>query len=181
TNHCVFSIRESRQGLRLPAASWHFTCIPFPRPWLLKPPTNYQNDESSSRTSPFTRGWHGLLFAVFGGGSMKVMRSAFLGLGLLLAVSAAQAQEPRVKANIPFDFVVGDRVLPAGEYTVSQVTGEAIAILSEDRKANALTVTSACASADSSKSTRLVFHALGGRYFLSQIWVAGYSQGRQLR
>ena len=42
---------------------------------------------------------------------MKVMHSAFLGLGLLLAVSATQAQQPRVKANIPFDFVVGDRVM----------------------------------------------------------------------
>jgi len=112
---------------------------------------------------------------------MKVMRSAFLGLGLLLAVSAAQAQEPRVKANIPFDFVVGDRVMPAGEYTVSQVSNAAIAILSEDRKSTAMTVTSACASASPSKSTKLVFHALGGRYFLSQIWTAGYIQGRQLR
>ena len=47
---------------------------------------------------------------------MKLMRSAFLGLGLLLAVSAAQAQDAKVKADIPFDFVVGDRVMPAGEY-----------------------------------------------------------------
>ena len=70
---------------------------------------------------------------------MKVMRSAFLGLGLLLAVSAAQAQEPRVKANIPFDFVVGDRVMPAGEYMSGMgASGTAIAILSDDRKANVL-------------------------------------------
>ena len=38
---------------------------------------------------------------------MNRLRFGFLGLGLLLAVSAAQAQETRVKANIPFDFVVG--------------------------------------------------------------------------
>jgi hypothetical protein len=114
---------------------------------------------------------------------MKVMRSAFLGLGFLLAVSAAQAQEPRVKANIPFDFVVADRVMPAGEYEVSQLgaTGQAIAILSEDRKSAAMTVTSACASSGPSKSSKLVFHAIGGRYFLSQIWVEGYDQGRQFR
>ena len=114
---------------------------------------------------------------------MKIMRSAFLGLGLLLAVSAAQAQEPRVKANIPFDFVVGDRVLPAGEYHVSAMgaSGQAIAILSEDRKAKALILTSACESSGPSKSSKLVFHAIGGRYFLSQVWTEGYSQGRQLR
>ena len=113
---------------------------------------------------------------------MKVMRSAFLGLGLLLAVSAAQAQEPRVKANIPFDFVVGDRVLPAGEYQLSEMgaSGQAIAILSEDRKAKAVILTSACESSGPSKSSKLVFHAIGGRYFLSQVWTEGYSQGRQL-
>jgi hypothetical protein len=113
---------------------------------------------------------------------MKLMRSAFLGLGLLLAVSAAQGQEPRVKANIPFNFVVGDRVMPAGEYLVSQIsTGSpAIAILSEDRRANVLVITSACASSSPSKKTKLVFHALAGRYFLSQVWTEGYDQGRQL-
>jgi len=112
---------------------------------------------------------------------MKLMRSAFLGLGLLLAVSAAQAQEPRVKANIPFDFVVGDRVMPAGEYTVAPAgsLGQAITISSGDRSSIALT--SACASSSPSQSTKLVFHALAGRYFLSQVWVEGYSQGRQLR
>ena len=112
---------------------------------------------------------------------MKVMRSAFLGLGLLLAVSAAQAQEARVKANIPFDFVVGDRVMPAGEYTVGPTgsLGQAIAIRSSD--STSLALTSACSSSEPSKNTKLVFHALAGRYFLSQIWVQGYSQGRELR
>ena len=112
---------------------------------------------------------------------MKLMRSAFLGLGLLLAVSAAQAQDVRVKANIPFDFVVGDRVMPAGEYIVGPAgsQGHAITITSGDSASMAITF--ACASSGPSKNTKLVFHALAGRYFLSQVWVAGYSQGRQLR
>ena len=114
---------------------------------------------------------------------MKVIRNAFLGLGFLLAISAVQAQEPRVKANIPFDFVVGDRVLPAGEYQVREMgaSGQLIAILSEDRKASALLSTSACATSGPLKSSKLVFHAIGGRYFLSQVWTEGYDQGRQLR
>ncbi len=49
---------------------------------------------------------------------MNRLRSAVCGLGLLLVVSAAQAQETGVKADIPFDFVVGNQRLPAGEYTV---------------------------------------------------------------
>ena len=114
---------------------------------------------------------------------MKLMRSAFLGLGLLLTVSAAQAQEPRVKANIPFDFVVGDRVMPAGEYMVIPTgsTGLVIAISSETKPETALATTFACATSGPSKDTKLVFHSLAGRYFLSQVWVEGYSQGRELR
>jgi hypothetical protein len=112
---------------------------------------------------------------------MKLMRSAFLGLGLLLAVSAAQAQDARLKANIPFDFVVGDRVMPAGEYIVGPAgsQGQGITISSGNR--TDMTLTFACASSGPSKSTKLVFHALAGRYFLSQVWVEGYAQGRQLR
>jgi len=112
---------------------------------------------------------------------MKLMRSAFLGLGMLLAVSAAQAQNVRVKADIPFDFVVGDREMPAGEYILEPTgsLGQAIAIRSDQSTDMALT--SPCALSGPSKSTKIVFHALGGRYFLSQVWVEGYAQGRQFR
>ena len=113
---------------------------------------------------------------------MKVMRSAFLGLGLLLAVSAAQAQEPRVKANIPFDFVVGDRAMPAGEYLVTPGgASAAISISSLDRADTALVIAHACGSSGPSRDTKLVFHALAGRYFLAQVWTAGYDQGREVR
>jgi len=114
---------------------------------------------------------------------MKVTRSVFLGLGLLLAVSAVQAQKPQVKANIPFDFVVGDRVLPAGEYMVSPAgaSNAALLIRSEHGSDATFAITFACASSGPAKDTQLVFHTLSGRYFLSQVWVQGYDQGRQLR
>lgn len=112
---------------------------------------------------------------------MLRLRSALLGLGMLLAVSATQAQEARVKANIPFDFVVGNKVLPAGEYIVSPEggTNQAIVIRSEEGASSALATTHACATLNP-VSTKLVFHTMGGQYFLSQIWTAGYDQGRQL-
>jgi len=124
-----------------------------------------------------------LLFAVFlGGGFMKRLRFAFFGLALLLAVSAAQAQETRVKASIPFDFVVGNQVLPSGDYmVVSQGSGnEAILIRSDDNKAVSLSLTYACSSFNPSDKTKLVFHSLAGQYFLSQIWAQGNTSGREL-
>jgi len=113
---------------------------------------------------------------------MNRLRSAFLGLGLLLAVSAAQAQETRVKASIPFDFVVGNQILPAGEYMVSSLgsTNEALVIRSDDSKTAILSLTNSCSSSKPSDTSKLVFHRLAGRYFLSQVWAEGNSGGRQL-
>jgi hypothetical protein len=114
---------------------------------------------------------------------MNRIRTALLGLGLFFAVSGVRAQENGVKADVPFDFVVGNQVLPAGEYLVTAqgAAGQAILIRSTDNKSAAMTIAFSCASASPSKDTRLVFHAVGGRYFLSQIWAQGYSQGRELR
>jgi len=112
---------------------------------------------------------------------MKGLRSALFVLGLLLAVSATQAQELRVKADIPFDFVVGNKVLPAGEYMVlPEGDQQAIMIRSRDRKAAVLSVTLTCATSGTSDRTKLVFHNVAGRYFLSEIWSQGNDQGRRL-
>ena len=113
---------------------------------------------------------------------MNRLRSAFLGLGLLLAVSAAQAQETRVKANIPFDFVVGNQILPAGEYLVASEgsTNQTIVIRSDDSKTAILSLTNSCSSSKPSDMSKLVFHRLANRYFLSQVWVEGNSSGWQL-
>jgi hypothetical protein len=157
---------------------WHSTCIVSVCPWLSKPPT------TPERTKAAELGSSGPAFCspFFGGGFMNRLRFGFLGLGLLLAVSAAQAQDTRVKANIPFDFVVGNQLLPAGEYMLvtEGSTNQAIVIRSDDTKSAILSLTQSCSSFRPSDKTKLVFHALAGRYFLSQVWMQGYDRGREL-
>src|SRR5579862_10059594 len=41
--------------------------------------------------------------------------------GLLLAVGSAYAQSSRLVADIPFDFIVGNKVFPAGQYEIKGV------------------------------------------------------------
>jgi hypothetical protein len=114
---------------------------------------------------------------------MNRLRSAFLGLGLLLVATAAQAQEYGVKADIPFDFVVGDQRLPAGEYTVRNQgpVGQAILIRSDENKIAMFRLTQPCSSFKPSTKTKLVFHTVAGRYFLYQIWAKGDTSGREIR
>jgi hypothetical protein len=161
---------------------WHANCILSLRPWLSKPRTTPERRKQQTPTP--ARICRGTAFSspFFGGDSMNRLRSVFLGLGLLIVVSSTQAQEIRVKVDIPFDFIVGNQILSAGEYMVGSegATNQVIVIRSNDRKTAILALTNSCSSSKPSDTTKLVFHRLAGRYFLSQVWAAGNSGGRQL-
>jgi len=71
---------------------------------------------------------------------------------------------------------------PAGEYRV-QKAGEnspVLLIQRADRTVAALAPSFAAAANERQAQTKLVFHRYGDRYFLSQVWVAGSSRGREL-
>jgi hypothetical protein len=116
---------------------------------------------------------------------MKSVRSIlFAFTAVLLMATAAQAQQPKVKANIPFDFVVGDRAYPAGEYTVQRLSNLGGTIRIENtREASAAgnVLTNPCVSLTPSETTKLVFRRMGdNHYFLYQVWIQGRDSGREL-
>jgi len=112
---------------------------------------------------------------------MKNLRLVLVALTALLMATAVQAQQTRVKANVPFGFVAGDHYYPAGEYSLKSVYGLdsfiQIANTQEDGAANVVSI--ACTAAQPSEQTKLVFWRMGDTYFLSQIWTAGRSYGRE--
>jgi len=115
---------------------------------------------------------------------MKTRALVMAGVMALTAMAftrVAQAQE-LLAVNIPFDFVAGDTQLPAGEYTVrvSAPTHTIILISRKDSAASAFLVTNPAVSAEPQSESKLVFNRYGERYFLSQVWTEGNSQGRQL-
>jgi len=114
---------------------------------------------------------------------MKNLRYFLLAFALLLTAVAAGAQETKMKANIAFDFTVGDRVYPAGQYLLNSITGDgaAIRIDGNPEVGAALVLSHACESTKPSKQTKLVFQRVGENYFLHQVWVAGNSIGREFR
>jgi hypothetical protein len=89
-------------------------------------------------------------------------------IGTTLGVSnSASAQEPAVKANVPFDFAVGTHVLPAGNYQIA-AHGDSLVFDNRDQKASlfALAIHGDTATDGQSK---LVFDHVGGQYFLRRI------------
>jgi len=110
----------------------------------------------------------------------KGLTMLMLVVGLAFAsASVANGQTGRqVKADIPFDFIVGDKTLHSGQYQVLKQTqaGEALAVRSADGKDSMIRLTSSAGDAGDMR-TKLVFHRYGSTYFLSQVWING--EGRQ--
>lgn len=107
------------------------------------------------------------------------MVTMIVAIALAMAVVTAHAQSSRpVLSNVPFEFVVGDATLPAGEYRISRPFGNALTIQTVDANAAAIRLTNEIQSGKS-KHPRLVFRRYGERYFLAEVW-NGDASGRQL-
>ena len=105
-------------------------------------------------------------------------------LALAAAVASANAQSAnRVTATIPFEFSVGYKAMPAGEYSVQAInnTNNTLMIRSADAKQAAVRLTNEIGrSKKSDTHARLVFHRYGERYFLAEVWSGFDDAGRQL-
>lgn len=103
---------------------------------------------------------------------------------LVLTVASVNAQSERSSINIPFSFNVGQKTLPAGEYTVGpnrKDSHNVWLIQSKSGDGSVLFTTSSAWTTETQEKTRLVFNNYDGQYFLSQIWISGDNSGRELQ
>jgi hypothetical protein len=122
----------------------------------------------------------------------KATVTGFAKLGLLAvmmivaagASAKAQSLDYRLTANIPFDFSVADKKLPAGKYWISraqQSQGDTIVqIRGAEGNANVVRLTIPVNSHMPMRSASLIFNRYGEEYFLSEVWTKGGSIGRGL-
>jgi hypothetical protein len=79
-----------------------------------------------------------------------------------------------MRANIPFDFTVGNTQMPAGEYKITS-PGEQEVRLQSASNASTATVVSLHSNAEPGPQSELVFLKYGDRYFLHRILSASNS------
>ena len=104
---------------------------------------------------------------------------------LCAAVASANAQLSNpIRAKIPFDFNVGEKKLPAGDYTFSRLSGfsdsKTMSVSSADSTTHMFQLTLAAQIRTPKNESTLVFHKYGDQYFLEQIWSIGEQDGTQL-
>src|SRR6516162_4438095 len=94
----------------------------------------------------------------------------------LMALAGGIASAQSMRADIPFAFRVGEKLMPAGSYQLN-LTGdrrEALVIRNSDRKTSALAVSSgwtmAAKSWTAAKEPMLAFDCSAGRCTLAQLW-----------
>lgn len=100
-----------------------------------------------------------------------------LSLLVMLAATSVYAQVSNAQmARIPFEFVIGNKAYPAGEYTVTYIDTHLMLIRSDDRREFSFVITGPVEA----KKTRceLVFNRYGDQYFLSTLWMEGDHVGR---
>jgi hypothetical protein len=112
----------------------------------------------------------------------SVLSSTLLTCGLTLGTLAsstgafAQAGSTMVRVNIPFAFQVGSQQLPAGRYEIKRESSHLVQLRGPANAAGFVSMNTAIKLHPADHGS-VVFHRYGSRYFLSQIWTAGNSDG----
>jgi hypothetical protein len=98
----------------------------------------------------------------------RITAIALLAIANFAMAGSSFAQSNGVRANVPFDFTVGNDLLPAGTYTIKPQSTSVIVIKNHDKPIAVLSLV----HQDGNKSTnggKLTFHKYGDQYFLSEI------------
>src|SRR5262245_37695702 len=88
----------------------------------------------------------------------------------LFATTSAAPVTVRIKAEIPFDFRVGSKRLPKGEYLIESVGDTGTLTIRHAKRGKAVTFNIIKSKPTDSSKSKLVFNRYGDQYCLSRIW-----------
>jgi hypothetical protein len=119
---------------------------------------------------------------------MKMEKTARTMIALLVLVGstavAANAQNNgrRLVATIPFQFNVGDKTLPPGEYSVAQVNPSSdravLQLRSKDGRGSAM-IQMNNVIGKAPERAKLVFNQYGNQHYFAAAWIDGDAAGLQ--
>jgi hypothetical protein len=101
----------------------------------------------------------------------------------LTAVTAHAQGGNSLVVDVPFDFTVSGKSLPAGRYVVvrgTQGSADGLRLQGSDGKNAVYVLTKPIQSTANHEQGAVVFTRYGNQLFLTQVWIAGKSTGREM-
>jgi hypothetical protein len=98
----------------------------------------------------------------------RITAIALLAIANFAVAGTSFAQSRTVQAKVPFDFTVGNKLLPSGTYTIKEQSTGLIVVKNHDKAIAMMSLV----NPDGNKAAgggKLVFHKYGSQYFLSEI------------
>jgi hypothetical protein len=96
---------------------------------------------------------------------------AAVSLGVVLfATTLAVPFDVKIRAEIPFDFMVGKKRLPKGEYLIESLNDAGTLTIRNAKKGKAVTFNTIRHKPTDSPKSKLIFNRYGDQYFLARIW-----------
>ena len=112
----------------------------------------------------------------------KLRSSLLLGAlaaGAFVSTSHAVAQGTTVQVQVPFAFENGSQHLPAGKYRIELQSEHLMFLRGTAANSAGFAMTIPDERLSPPQKGKVVFHKYRDHYFLSEVWVAGESTGRQ--
>ncbi len=100
----------------------------------------------------------------------STLTSLILAAASLPGMAHAQSVQWALKAHIPFEFNVGDKTFPAGDYYVRQVMQNYLALRNDRGQTIASVFTREITSLTAPEKPVLRFHSSDGQFALAEIW-----------
>ncbi|MGH9539336.1 MAG: hypothetical protein ACRD3H_15525 [Terriglobales bacterium] len=97
-----------------------------------------------------------------------------------LGLTAYAQREEVIKATIPFEFSLGGRTFPPGNYRLVSTRPAFLQLCDATGKTLATVLTNQVQSSQPPNSPRLEFKPEGGAYTLVQVWQGNHATGQQL-
>ena len=98
----------------------------------------------------------------------RITAIALLAIANFGMAGTSFAQSKGVRSDVPFDFTVGNQLLPAGTYTIKTESEGLIAIKNHNKPIAVFTLVDRD-GAKPPNGGKLMFHKYGNQYFLSEI------------
>lgn len=76
----------------------------------------------------------------------------------------------RIQAKIPFDFQIGSKKFPKGEYTIESINSTGLMRISNEKGKKSITFTAIQDKQNKKMKSRLGFRRYGEQYFLRKVW-----------